>query len=101
MKLNAKVWLEKDGTPLLGEGRAKLLQTINEEHSIHRATEKLGMSYRHAWGIVQKINKAWGKDVVLSTRGGKDGGKTELTTSGRALLDEYYEKVAALERFLK
>ena len=33
-------------------------------------------------------------------RGGKDGGKTELTTSGRALLDEYYEKVAALERFL-
>lgn len=100
MMLKAKVWLEKDGWPVLGEGRARLLEAIDEERSILKVAEKLGMSYRHAWGIVQKINKAWGEDVVRSTRGGKDGGKTELTMSGRALLDEYHEKVATLERFL-
>jgi len=101
VELKAKVWLEKDGRPVLGEGRARLLEAIDEERSILKAAERLGMSYRHAWGIVQKINKAWGEDVVRSIRGGKEGGSTELSESGRALLKEYYEKIAALDRFLK
>jgi len=100
-KLRAKVWLEKDGVPVLGGGRAELLETIDKEGSIHRAAGKLGMSYRHAWGIIQKINRAWGEGVVRSTRGGRSGGKTELTASGRALLKEYYRKAAALDRLLK
>ncbi len=100
-RLRAKVWLEKDGVPVLGDGRAVLLETIDKEGSIHRAAGKLGMSYRHAWGIIQKINRAWGEGVVHSTKGGKEGGKTELTTSGRALLKEYHKKAAALDRFLK
>ncbi|ATZ61355.2 MAG: LysR family transcriptional regulator [Methanosarcinales archaeon Met12] len=101
MKLKAKVWLERDGWPLLGEGRARLLEAIDEERSILKAAEKLEMSYRHAWGIIQRVNKAWGEDVVRSARGGKKGGKTELTANGRALLNEYHEKVATLERFLR
>jgi len=100
-KLRAKVWLEKDGVPVLGGGRAELLEKIDEEGSIRKAAEKLGMSYRHAWGIIKKINRAWGREVVRSTRGGKKGGKTTLTEGGRALLKEYYEKIAALDRFLE
>jgi len=100
-KLRAKVWLEKDGVPVLGDGRAELLEIIDEEGSIRKAAEKLGMSYRHAWGIIQKINRAWGEEVVHSTRGGQSGGKTMLTESGRTLLKEYRKKAAALDRFLK
>lgn len=100
-KLRAKVWLEKDGRPVLGSGRAELLQTIDAEGSINKAAKKLGMSYRHAWGIIKKINRAWCKEVVRSTRGGKEGGRTTLTESGRALLKEYHEKAAALDRLLK
>ena len=99
-ELKAKVWLEKDGWPVLGEGRARLLETIDEEHSILKAAERLEMSYRHAWGIIQKINKALGEDVVRSIRGGKKGGSTELNESGRRLLKEYYDKVDELERIL-
>jgi len=100
-RLRAKVWLEKDDVPVLGDGRAELLEIIDEEGSIRKAAEKLGMSYRHAWGIIKKINRAWGEEVVHSARGGKEGGKTELTASGRALLKEYRKKAATLDRFLK
>jgi molybdate transport system regulatory protein len=101
MELKAKVWLEKDGAPVLGKGRAKLLHAIDEERSIRRAAGKLGMSYRYAWGIIQKISEVCGEDVVCSVRGGKDGGGTVLTQRGRALLKEYHKKVLALERVLK
>ncbi|MDI6888073.1 MAG: LysR family transcriptional regulator [Methanocellales archaeon] len=100
-KLRAKVWLEKDGVPVLGGGRAELLETIDEEGSIRKAAEKLGMSYRHAWEIIKKINRAWGEEVVHSNRGGRGGGKTMLTEGGRALLKEYNKKAAALLRVLK
>lgn len=100
-ELKAKVWLEKDGWPVLGEGRARLLEAIDEEHSILKAAEKLGMSYRHAWGIIQKIKESLGEDVVLSIRGGKEGGSTELNERGRRLLKEYYDKAHKLDRILE
>jgi len=100
-ELKAKVWLEKDGWPVLGEGRARLLEAIDEEHSILKAAEKLGMSYRHAWGVIKKINEALGKEIVLSIRGGKEGGSTELNEVGRRLLKEYYDKAHKLDRILE
>ncbi|MDD2666289.1 MAG: LysR family transcriptional regulator [Methanocellales archaeon] len=100
-ELKAKVWLEKDGLPVLGEGRARLLEAIDEEHSIIKAAEKLGMSYRHAWGLVQKMKESLGEGVVISMRGGNEGGSTELNERGRRLLKEYYDKVHKLESALK
>jgi molybdate transport system regulatory protein len=100
-ELKAKVWLERGGWPVLGEGRARLLEAIEEERSILKAAEKLGMSYRHAWGVIKKINEALGKEVVISIRGGKEGGSTELNENGRRLLKEYYDKAHELDRILE
>ncbi|NYT00672.1 MAG: LysR family transcriptional regulator [Methanocellales archaeon] len=100
-ELKAKVWLERDGWPVLGEGRARLLEAIDEERSILKAAQKLGMSYRHAWGVIKKINEALGKDIVLSIRGGKEGGSTELNELGRKLLKEYYDKAHEMDRILE
>ncbi len=100
-ELKAKVWLEKDGWPVLGEGRARLLEAIDEEHSILKAAERLGMSYRHAWGIIQNIKDSLGESVVISIRGGKEGGSTELNENGRRLLKEYHDKAHKLDRILE
>ncbi|MDD2777431.1 MAG: LysR family transcriptional regulator [Methanocellales archaeon] len=100
-ELKAKVWLEKDGWPVLGEGRARLLEAIDEERSILKAAEKLGMSYRHAWGLIQKIKESLGEGIVVSIRGGKDGGSTELNENGRRLLKEYYDKAHKLDHILE
>lgn len=72
----------------MGAGRAELLRTIDEEHSLRKAASKLGISYKHAWIMLKKMNEALGEPAVVTVRGGKKQG-TFLTDLGRKLLDEY------------
>jgi 8-oxo-dGTP diphosphatase len=88
-EFKSKNWIEKDGKVIMGEGRATLLKHIVEFGSLTRAAEEMGMSYRHAWGIVQEINDAVGKEILHSERGGADGGATELTDDGKKLLEDF------------
>lgn len=99
-KLNAKAWLEKYGKFLLSEGRARILELINETHSLVSTARKMKMSYRHLWGIVREMEAAEGEKLVKSERGGKSGGKTELTSAGKALLVEYKRGIKSLNAFL-
>ncbi|MCK5291869.1 MAG: NUDIX domain-containing protein [Thermoplasmata archaeon] len=88
-EFKSKNWLEKDGKVIIGEGRATLLKYILEFGSLTKAAEEMGMSYRHAWGIVQEINEVLGKEIIHSERGGVDGGKTQLTDEGKRLLEDF------------
>jgi 8-oxo-dGTP diphosphatase len=88
-EFKSKNWIEKDGKVIMGEGRAMLLKHIVEFGSLTQAAEEMGMSYRHAWGIVQEINDAIGKEIIHSERGGADGGATELTDEGKKLLEDF------------
>ena len=85
----AKIWLEKEGEALIGRGRAELLEAIDRTGSIRQAALELGLSYRHAWGVVSRIGKAYGSPVVVSRRGGKKGGSTRLSEAGRKLVEMY------------
>jgi molybdate transport system regulatory protein len=89
MELKFKVWLEKDGEVLVGNGKVGLLQRIDELGSIQRAAEKNGMSYRHAWGMIQKIEKRSGFKFVETQVGGKEGGSARLTPQGKEFLNQY------------
>lgn len=100
-QLKAKAWLEKDNKLLIGIGRAKLLQLIKEKGSIRKAAEEMNMSYRHAWEIIKKINNRLGDEVVISQRGGIEGGKTELTNIGNKLLDDFNFRNNKLNNFVK
>lgn len=82
----------KNGRFIISEGRARLLNLIDAEHSLVKAAEAMHMSYRHCWGLIQKLNAALGVDVVRSTRGGKDGGATCLTELGREILQRYEQR---------
>jgi len=89
-KLSCKIWIEYQGKPVLGKGGAQILEQIEKEESISRATEKLGMSYRYVWSYLQKIEKTLGESVIETYRGGKSGGGgAKLTRLGKSLLDEY------------
>ena len=78
-----------DGRPLIGEGRAELLELIDETGSLSEAAVAMGMSYRHAWGVVRSIGEVAGAPVVSSSRGGSRGGKTTLTPLGREMVDTF------------
>jgi molybdate transport system regulatory protein len=93
-KPSCKVWIEYKGTPVLGKGGAEILKAISKDHSISKAAEKLGMSYRYVWNYLQKIQKAVEAPIVETFKGGKaGGGGAKLTALGQSLIVEY-ERVA-------
>jgi molybdate transport system regulatory protein len=88
VKAKTKLWFTEDGKTVMGAGRAELLKSIDEERSLRKACQKLGISYKHAWMMLKKMNEALGEPAVVTVRGGKDQG-TFLTDLGRKLLVEY------------
>jgi molybdate transport system regulatory protein len=88
VETKTKLWFTEDGKTVMGSGRAELLRTIEEEHSLRKACKKLGISYKHAWLMLKKMNEALGEPAIVTVRGGKSQG-TFLTDLGRKLLAEY------------
>lgn len=94
LSLNYKIWLSsQNGADVLGGGKWLLLKAIDEEGSLMAAAEKLGISYRKAWGGIKKAEENLGFLLVEKYRGGKAGGKSELTADGKRL-------IAAYEKFI-
>jgi molybdate transport system substrate-binding protein len=91
-----RVGVERAGQAILGEGRLELLQWIDRCHSISAAARQMGISYRHAWVLVQGINQAAGEPLVEAAVGGSHGGGARLTSRGRlavAVFSEFQEQV--------
>jgi 8-oxo-dGTP diphosphatase len=94
--LRLKMWLVDGDRFIVSDGRATLLRKIKDLGSMSKAAKEMGMSYRHAWDVLQRISENAGGDVIASTRGGRDGGLTELTELGERILTEYESKAGAL-----
>jgi molybdate transport repressor ModE-like protein len=85
-----KFWLETEDCYAFGQGSFKLLKGIEEKGTLKAVATDLNMSYRHAWGIIQEIEEKIGKPIIVTHRGGKiGGGGTELTQTGKDLLQAY------------
>ncbi len=84
----AKIWLEVDGEVVFGSGRLALFQAIEDTGSIRQAAEKIGMSYRAAWGKIKATEERLGIKLVARQAGGRNSG-AELTSKGRELLRTY------------
>lgn len=88
--LNYKLWLEsKSGKSIVGDGKVQLLSLIREHGSLSEAAEKMGISYRKAWGDLKQAEKLIGFSLTEMQRGGKNGGKTALTSEGEILVDAF------------
>lgn len=101
LRPKVKLWVQKGKKPIAGKGRVELLLAIERERSLNRAARKLGMSYRHAWGVVRELERELGAKVVVAARGGKRGGGTRLTRRGRAIVEEYSRLKDALEETIR
>jgi molybdenum ABC transporter molybdate-binding protein len=80
--VGVRVWVERAGRAILGEGRLELLEGIQRHRSISAAARHMGMSYRRAWTLVQDINAAAGEPLVVAATGGLQGGGAQLTPLG-------------------
>lgn len=97
LDVKLRLWLEKDGRPVYGDGRHELLLLIDELGSISMAASRMNMSYRKAWGNVRSMEERLDVKLVQTTKGGRGGGGTVLTGKARELMGRFSRLKKELE----
>ena len=99
LRARFKLWLSaKDIEGLFGDGKWRLLKAIETEGSLSAASQKLGISYRKAWGDLKKTQDTLNIALVEKQRGGRSGGKTSLTAKGKKWVDAYTKFRSDIEK---
>jgi molybdate transport repressor ModE-like protein len=86
--VKAKFWLTLGERTLFGEGKARLLEAVDELGSLRSAAHSMDMSYRHAWGLLRELDKAAGF-AFLEHSGTGPRTRLRLTEDGRRFIDAY------------
>lgn len=95
MKLRLRVVLDEDDA--FGPGKAQILESLMETRSLNRTATAMKMSYVKALALVKAMNSHFAEPLVTLTRGGRQGGGTEVTATGQKVLSEYHAARAAAE----
>jgi molybdate transport system regulatory protein len=99
-RARGRVWIEGPDGTFLGYGRVVLLQRIQEHGSLSAAARSMDMSYRHAWKLVDSMNRQSRVPVVALSAGGRGGGGAVLTEAGQRAIDAFWSLWRGLETFL-
>jgi len=95
------LWIDIGGHNALGPGKVRLLEAIAAGKSLSAAAKQLRMSYRLAWKHLRLIEQSTGMAVVERRRGGLDGGGTDLTAQGKALLEAYHDFRREVQEYVR
>jgi molybdate transport system regulatory protein len=95
-----RIWIDGTDGTFLGYGRVVLLERIQEYGSITRAAKSMEMSYRHAWDLVDSMNKQAMRPFVELATGGKGGGGARLTEDGERAIQLFWKFSEDFKRFI-
>jgi molybdate transport system regulatory protein len=98
--LRGRVWINGDEGTFLGYGRVILLERLREYGSITKAAKSMDISYRHAWELVDSMNRQSPAPLVVTVAGGKGGGGTQLTQEGENAIRLFWQFYADFQDFL-
>jgi molybdate transport system regulatory protein len=90
VKPRLKVWVVFAGRVKFGDGRARLLELVDDLGSFKKAVARMRMSYRNAWGYFRELEKAAGFRLLERRPGGGPRSGTRLTREGKAFLTRYW-----------
>jgi len=96
-----KLWVVFGGRVKFGEGRAELLEAVERLGSFKKAVERMGMSYRAAWGYFRELERAAGVSLLERHPGGGPAGGTRLTPAGRRFVRQYRRFSGGLEALVE
>jgi len=97
---SGRIWIENNGETFLGFGRIVLLEKILEYGSISAAARSMKMSYKHAWDLIDSMNRQAGQPLVATSKGGKGGGGTRLTEAGEEAISAFKKLQKKFTQFL-
>ena len=89
MKPKLRVWVVFGNRLKFGDGRARLLELIDERGSLRQAAAEFDMSYRNAWGYLRELERAAGFALVARSPAGTLRSGMRLTPKGREFLECY------------
>jgi molybdate transport repressor ModE-like protein len=85
---------------VIGELEAQMLRAIDQTGSFSEAARTLSLSYPFVWNGISRIEHLLGRKVVNAEQGGAKGGRAELTSEGRRLLESYSELDSRVRGFI-
>lgn len=94
------VSLAHEDRKVIGELEAEMLRAIEQTGSYSEAARTLSLSYAFLWNRIAQIERSVGWRIVSSERGGVKGGRAELTSQGKQLLQAYLKLDSRVHRFL-
>ena len=100
-QLRGRVWIEGPDGTFLGYGRVVLLERIRDYGSISAAARSMKMSYRHAWKLVESMNRQSSSPVVTMSTGGRGGGGATLTEVGERAIETFWSFYRDFKTFLE
>jgi len=99
LRTRFKLWLSsKDVEGVFGDGKWRLLKAVESAGSLSAASESLRISYRKAWGDLNKAQEFLNVALVEKQRGGNTGGRTVLTGKGKEWVKAYAKFRADIEK---
>ena len=98
--LRGRIWIDGTEGTYLGYGRIVLLERVREYGSITQAAKSMEMSYRHAWELVDSMNRQAPGPFVEAATGGKGGGGARLTDDGEKAIDLFWKLHEDFQTFL-
>jgi molybdate transport repressor ModE-like protein len=96
-----KVWLNWDGLFLMGPNYLRFLAAVDQTGTIREGGQAVGWSYRTCLNRLRRMERVLGRPVLLTRRGGTQGGSARLTGEARRLVRifaQWEEDVARLSR---
>lgn len=76
------------------------MECIKEFGSITQAAKSMDMSYRHAWRLIDSMNKQSPYPFVITATGGKKGGGTIVTEHGERAIRLFWKINEEFREFL-
>ncbi len=86
LRLRSRQWIvDEKGNIIFGEGRSKILETIEKTGSINKTAKILKMSYKGVWSKIRASEEHLKAKIISTDK--KEG--TKLTKEGKELLEKY------------
>lgn len=100
LHVKTKTWIENhEGDLLFGKGKTEVLEFIEQEGSIAKAAEKLGMNYKKAWTHVKILQRNLDDVLVESQKGGGEQGGSKLTSKADEFINNYKQLQHDIEEY--
>ncbi len=90
MKVQVKTVLaDEQDTEFCGPGLLQLLEGIHRTGSIHQSAREMRLSYVKALRILNRLEKALGRPLLIRHKGGVEHGSSALTPFARRFVRDF------------